>query len=51
MRRRAPGRKTPHAAQPPAGFTQTFGEMEPAAKDGMSHRAVAFAKLKAALFG
>lgn len=34
----------------PAGFDQTFGEMEPAAKDGMSHRAVAFAKLKAALF-
>jgi XTP/dITP diphosphohydrolase len=34
----------------PAGYDQTFGEMEPAAKDGMSHRAVAFAKLKAALF-
>ncbi|CAN7344493.1 RdgB/HAM1 family non-canonical purine NTP pyrophosphatase [Caulobacter sp. LjRoot300] len=34
----------------PAGFTQTFGEMEPAAKDAMSHRAAAFAKLKAALF-
>lgn len=34
----------------PAGFDQTFGEMEPAAKDAMSHRAVAFAKLKAALF-
>ncbi|HET6972256.1 MAG TPA: RdgB/HAM1 family non-canonical purine NTP pyrophosphatase [Phenylobacterium sp.] len=33
----------------PQGFTQTFGEMEPAAKDGMSHRARAFAKLKAAL--
>lgn len=33
----------------PAGFTQTFGEMEPAAKDRMSHRARAFAKLKAAL--
>lgn len=34
----------------PAGFDQTFGEMESAAKDAMSHRAVAFAKLKAALF-
>lgn len=34
----------------PAGFDQTFGEMEPAAKDAMSHRAAAFAKLKAALF-
>ncbi|WP_421936930.1 RdgB/HAM1 family non-canonical purine NTP pyrophosphatase [Phenylobacterium sp.] len=33
----------------PEGFTQTFGEMEPAAKDGMSHRARAFVKLKAAL--
>jgi XTP/dITP diphosphohydrolase len=33
----------------PQGHTQTFGEMEPAAKDGMSHRARAFAKLKAAL--
>jgi XTP/dITP diphosphohydrolase len=33
----------------PEGGTQTFGEMEPAAKDGMSHRARAFAKLKAAL--
>ncbi len=29
---------------------QTFGEMDPAAKDGMSHRARAFEKLKAALF-
>ena len=28
----------------------TFGEMEPAAKDAISHRALAFAKLKAALF-
>lgn len=35
----------------PAGFDQTFGELEPAAKDAMSHRAVAFAKLKASLFG
>jgi XTP/dITP diphosphohydrolase len=33
----------------PDGFERTFGEMEPAAKDGMSHRARAFAKLKAAL--
>ncbi len=33
----------------PNGFTETFGEMDPAAKDAMSHRAVAFAKLKAAL--
>ncbi|MBO9707129.1 MAG: RdgB/HAM1 family non-canonical purine NTP pyrophosphatase [Caulobacter sp.] len=34
----------------PNGFDQTFGEMEQAAKDAMSHRAVAFEKLKAALF-
>ena len=34
----------------PDGFHQTFGEMEPAEKDAMSHRARAFAKLKAALF-
>ena len=33
----------------PQGFTETFGEMDPAAKDAMSHRARAFAKLKAAL--
>lgn len=33
----------------PDGHTQTFGEMEPAAKDAMSHRALAFVKLKAAL--
>jgi XTP/dITP diphosphohydrolase len=33
----------------PEGFSQTFGEMDPAAKDAMSHRARAFAKLKAAL--
>ena len=33
----------------PEGHDQTFGEMEPAAKDAMSHRARAFAKLKAAL--
>ena len=34
----------------PLGHDQTFGEMEPLAKDAMSHRALAFAKLKAALF-
>lgn len=33
----------------PEGGDQTFGEMEPAAKDAISHRAIAFAKLKAAL--
>ncbi|MDB5469034.1 MAG: xanthosine triphosphate pyrophosphatase [Caulobacter sp.] len=33
----------------PEDGTQTFGEMDPAAKDAMSHRARAFAKLKAAL--
>jgi XTP/dITP diphosphohydrolase len=33
----------------PAGHDRTFGELEPAAKDAMSHRARAFAKLKAAL--
>lgn len=33
----------------PEGFDQTFGEMEPAAKDAMSHRARAFEKLRAAL--
>ncbi|MBL8553133.1 MAG: RdgB/HAM1 family non-canonical purine NTP pyrophosphatase [Phenylobacterium sp.] len=33
----------------PQGFDLTFGEMEPAAKDAMSHRARAFGKLKAAL--
>lgn len=33
----------------PEGHKQTFGEMDPAAKDAMSHRARAFAKLKAAL--
>jgi XTP/dITP diphosphohydrolase len=33
----------------PEGLSQTFGEMEPVTKDGMSHRARAFAKLKAAL--
>jgi XTP/dITP diphosphohydrolase len=34
----------------PEGHALTFGEMEPSAKDAMSHRARAFAKLKAALF-
>ena len=34
----------------PEGGALTFGEMEPTAKDAMSHRAQAFAKLKAALF-
>lgn len=34
----------------PKGGDRTFGEMEPAAKDAMSHRARAFAKLKAALW-
>jgi XTP/dITP diphosphohydrolase len=33
----------------PEGGAETFGEMDPAAKDAMSHRARAFAKLKAAL--
>lgn len=33
----------------PEGHDATFGEMEPAAKDSMSHRARAFEKLKAAL--
>jgi XTP/dITP diphosphohydrolase len=33
----------------PEGHDQTFGEMEALTKDGMSHRARAFAKLKAAL--
>ena len=33
----------------PEGADQTFGEMDPVAKDAVSHRARAFAKLKAAL--
>ena len=33
----------------PTGGDRTFGEMEPAAKDAISHRTVAFAKLRAAL--
>jgi XTP/dITP diphosphohydrolase len=34
----------------PTGFSETFGEMDPAAKTAMSHRARAFAALEAALF-
>jgi XTP/dITP diphosphohydrolase len=34
----------------PDGGTQTFGEMPPAVKDAISHRARAFAALEAALF-
>jgi len=34
----------------PEGGALTFGEMDPATKDAMSHRARAFAQLKAALF-
>ena len=34
----------------PERGAQTFGEMSPAAKDAISHRARAFAQLKAALF-
>lgn len=34
----------------PEGREQTFGEMEPEAKDAISHRARAFEMLKAALF-
>ena len=34
----------------PEGGKLTFGEMDPAEKDAISHRALAFAKLKAALF-
>jgi XTP/dITP diphosphohydrolase len=33
----------------PEGETETFGEMDPAKKHAMSHRAVAFARLKAFL--
>ncbi|MGL6043618.1 MAG: non-canonical purine NTP pyrophosphatase, partial [Sandaracinobacteroides sp.] len=35
----------------PAGYSETFAEMDPDAKHAISHRAVAFAKLKAALAG
>jgi XTP/dITP diphosphohydrolase len=33
----------------PEGETETFGEMDPDRKHAMSHRAVAFAKLRAFL--
>ena len=33
----------------PEGSSLTFGEMDPAEKDALSHRARAFARLKAAL--
>ncbi|WP_343790813.1 RdgB/HAM1 family non-canonical purine NTP pyrophosphatase [Brevundimonas kwangchunensis] len=33
----------------PEGHSQTFGELDPAVKDSLSHRARAFEKLKAAL--
>jgi XTP/dITP diphosphohydrolase len=33
----------------PYGYAETFGEMDPKVKDAISHRAQAFAKLKAAL--
>ena len=33
----------------PEGHAETFGELDPKAKDAMSHRARAFARLKAAL--
>lgn len=33
----------------PTGETETFGEMDPARKDAMSHRARAFAQLRAAV--
>lgn len=33
----------------PDGHAETFGEMDPALKDSLSHRALAFEKLKAAL--
>jgi XTP/dITP diphosphohydrolase len=35
----------------PDGHAQTFGEIEPEVKHGMSHRARAFAKLTAARLG
>ena len=34
----------------PVGESETYGEMDPAAKSAGSHRARAFAQLKAALF-
>jgi XTP/dITP diphosphohydrolase len=35
----------------PDGHSATFGEMDPAAKHAISHRAVAFNQLLAACFG
>jgi XTP/dITP diphosphohydrolase len=35
----------------PDGYAETFGEMEPSAKNRISHRAVAFARLAAGCFG
>jgi XTP/dITP diphosphohydrolase len=35
----------------PDGAAQTFGEMEPVTKHGLSHRARAFAALHAACLG
>jgi XTP/dITP diphosphohydrolase len=35
----------------PDGETETFGEMAPEKKHGMSHRADAFRKLVSAVFG
>ncbi|MEQ8965575.1 MAG: RdgB/HAM1 family non-canonical purine NTP pyrophosphatase [Azospirillaceae bacterium] len=35
----------------PDGFEETFGEMDPAVKHAISHRADAFAKLRARCFG
>ncbi len=34
----------------PEGFTETFGQMDPAQKDQLSHRTRAFEQLRAALF-
>ena len=49
-RRAATGASATTRSSSPRAARQTFGEMEPAAKDAISHRARAFAKLKAALF-
>jgi XTP/dITP diphosphohydrolase len=35
----------------PAGYEQSFGELDPAVKHGISHRADAFRKLLSALNG
>jgi XTP/dITP diphosphohydrolase len=34
----------------PAGYSETFGEMEPVLKDAVSHRARAFEKLMLAAY-